>query len=163
MQMPDSSKMAELSTLGLLSDKILLVLEKHPTMKNIPDSERPIFSLAENFMKRAADGLSSVENLKVSRDTALAVGTYEIVVTAWYRTRRNKKNNELRKEMRVLLNIIEEICGKIVETGQIEKARERKMFFEFFNSLSQFTSHEHSILLRRATKSELFPTIKVVA
>ena len=126
MQMPDSSRMAELSTLGLLSDKILFVLEKYPTMKNIPDSEHSIFSLAQDFMKRAADGLSSVENLKVSRDTALAVGTYEIVVTAWYRTRPNNENNELRKEMRTLLNFIKKVCGKIIETGQIEKTRERK-------------------------------------
>lgn len=151
----DMSRMAELTTMGLLADKILLVIESYPELKNIPESNRPIFNLVRNIIiKGAFRGLDSVEKHEISNDTALAVSSYEIVEDAWWSNRDNTNANGPRDETRILLTFIEKACREIAETGQLTNNRDKEKFFRFFCILSEFTSKEHSGLLRRATKVE---------
>ena len=149
----DISRMGDLSSIGLLADKVLLQLHYLQERPRLHDINTAIFQRASNYLACAIEGISRVDSLELSEGTVFAVDAYEAVSRAIV-----PPTTEDIEHTAHFVTILKSSCDQFASGNLDLDADNIAQMNLFFTRLSQYATEERSLILQSAASESLYRT-----
>ncbi len=150
----DISRMGELSSVGLLADKVLLQLHYLQTRPEERTINRAVFQRASSYLACAIEGISNVASLELSEGTVFAVDAYQVVSKAVV-----PPSSADIEQTKNIVTEIKAMCDHLATGDFMLDIGSFTLLNQFFTRLSQYTTEERSLILQEEASESLYRSI----
>jgi len=141
----DISRVAALSSVGLLADKVRVELDRVRKTETTAGINTGVFERASVYLSDAIAGLEQLESLEVDEQTVYAIDAYETVLKASARPR----PEDVTRMTQFILEL-REVCDRLAKKEEVE-ADSISLLENFFSSLSKYATHQRYLILQESS------------